>query len=208
MLFYLVLFSSCSGPTNSGNSNNKYIFFLHNKFLELHSEKDSHPQFGKAEYSQIINYFQKDSFLVISEKRKPNTDAIAYAHHVAHQADSLLKAGIAPENITIIGTSKGGYIAQYVSTFMQNPKMNYVFIGCFMPGDTFDFPEIKPAGRILNIWETSDSFGNSMQHLKGRKNVPDYAEIKLNTRMGHGFLYKARKEWLKPASQWAKRQKS
>jgi NADP-dependent 3-hydroxy acid dehydrogenase YdfG len=44
------------------------------------------------------------------------------------QIDSLLKAGVAPAQITVAGTSKGGYIAQFVSSRCENPRLNFVFV--------------------------------------------------------------------------------
>jgi hypothetical protein len=39
-----------------------------------------------------------------------------FAGKVKSQIDSLLHAAVRPEDITVAGTSKGGYIAQYVSS--------------------------------------------------------------------------------------------
>jgi hypothetical protein len=120
MKFLSTLFpilASFSPVIDAGNqTDTRYLFFLHNQFIESHGPADQHPSYGRAEYQEILQRFRKDGFVVISEKRPANTDAKMYAIKVAGQVDSLLKTGIDPSHITIAGTSKGGYIAQYVSS--------------------------------------------------------------------------------------------
>ena len=109
----------------------EYIFFLHNAFLETHGLEEEHPEYGKTEYREIIHAFEKEGFTVISEKRPGKVDTKEYASLVTAQIDSLLRSGVSPTKITVIGTSKGGYIAQYVSTYTKNPDVNYVFIASY-----------------------------------------------------------------------------
>ena len=65
---------------------------------------------------------------VFSEKRKKDTYAPDYAEKTTKQIKKLINKGVNPNNITVIGTSKGGYIAQFVSTLLANPNVNFVFI--------------------------------------------------------------------------------
>jgi|GEM_PF-6139200 len=55
----------------AGESKNdeRYLFFLHNRFLEENELSDLHPQYGQTEYVEIINEFEKSGFTVISEIR-------------------------------------------------------------------------------------------------------------------------------------------
>ncbi len=104
---------SCSQHKISKNVKDQdYIFFLHNKYLETHNDGDYDTVYKtKIEYSKVLNSFKKDGFIVISEKRKPKTDGIKYAKKVVKQIDSLINTGVKPNHITVVGTSKGGYIA-------------------------------------------------------------------------------------------------
>ena len=166
---------------------------------ELHSE------FGRTEYLEIINEFKKRGFNVISEKRNGNVNARAYAIGIVAKIDSLIKTGTNPKKITVVGASKGGYIAQYVSTLANNPNLNYVFIASFRNSDIQNIPEINYCGNILTIYEKSDPFGVSA--LKRKKTssckIEYFKEIELNTGMGHGFLFKPLKEWIEPTIKWA-----
>jgi len=183
----------------------RYIFFIHNRFLEEHKLEELHPEFGRTEYKEIITEFEKGEFKVISEKRNGNINAREYAIGIIYQIDSLILTGILPRKITVIGTSKGGYIAQYVSTLAHNPELNFVFIASFRNEDIQNFPDINFCGNILTIYEQSDPYGVSATKRKEASTceIKHFQEIKLNTGMGHGFLFKPLEEWMKPAMRWA-----
>ena len=203
----LLMFLACQKNLVNQKSSDNYIFFIHNKFLENNVSGTLEPKYGtRAEYNEIIYSFKKDGFVVISEKRKPNTNGKDYATKVVRQIDSLLKKGVKPNHITVIGTSKGGYIAQYVSTFAKNPDLNFVFIGSYQNSDLKDLSEINFCGNILTIYEKTDSFGVSAIKRKqsSQLKVNHFKEIELNTGLKHGFLYIASDKWIKTSKMWAK----
>lgn len=187
------------------NKDQRYIFFFHNKFVEENDLNVAHPEYGKAEYNEIIDSFKKDNFIVISEKRKKNTNAAKYAEKMVKQIKKLIKEGVSPNKITVIGTSKGGYIAQYVSTYLANPDVNFVFIGSFMDRDIEESPDINFCGNILTIYEKSDIYGVSAIKRKetSKLKINHFKEIELHTNLKHGFLYKALDEWIAPSKKWA-----
>lgn len=184
-----------------------YLFYLHNRYLEEFSLTDEHPEYGRAEYNEIIAAFEHNGFKVFSEKRAKDTDIQLYAKKIVRQIDSLLKTGVAPDHITVLGTSKGGYIAQYVSTYLKNPEVNYVLVGCFMNDDIKELPDIQLCGNILSIYATDDAYGVPMLKRVETSNlkVTRFREIELSTGMRHGFLYKPLPDWVFPATQWGKR---
>ncbi|MEZ5041274.1 MAG: alpha/beta hydrolase [Saprospiraceae bacterium] len=183
----------------------RFIFFLHNRFLEEHGLSEAHPVYGRMEYLEIIKAFKDEGFKVISEKRKGNVNARDYAQKINQQIDSLLQLGIEPNKITVIGTSKGGYIAQYVSTFAKNPDLNFVFIACYMDGDVEQIPEINYCGNVLTIYEKTDTFGVTAleRKLNSSCDIKHFKEIELNTGLQHGFLFKPMKLWIEPSVAWA-----
>ncbi|SHG74377.1 hypothetical protein SAMN05444483_12616 [Salegentibacter echinorum] len=203
----LVRFVFCSTLYACGQSNDdRFIFFLHNRFLEEHGLDESHPEFGRIEYEEILEEFEKEGLKVISEKRNGNVNARNYALKIETQIDSLISNGTDPEKITVVGTSKGGYIAQYVSTFANNPKLNFVFVASYRNTDLEAIPEINYCGNILTIYEESDPFGVSA--IKRKENssckIRHFKEVELSTGLGHGFLLKPLKEWIEPTIEWAK----
>lgn len=199
MLFCTALY------VHAQEDNERFVFFLHNRFLEEHKLEELHPEYGRTEYLEIISEFQKNGLRVISEKRNGNVNAREYALKVVSQIDSLIKSGTEPRKITVVGTSKGGYIAQYVSTLAHNPDLNFVFIASFRDSDIETIPEINYCGNILIIYEKSDPYGVSAMERKATSTceIKHFKEIELNTGLKHGFLFKPLKEWIEPVVEWA-----
>ena len=166
-----------------------------------------HLDYGKSQYFEIIDAFKNAGFKVLSEKRPAKTDITFYARKIAHQIDSLIQMGIKANHITVVGISKGGYIAQMTSTLLANPKVNFVFIGSYRNQDLVNLPQINFCGNILSIYERSDEFGVSAIKRKETSNlkVTRFKEIELNTGMRHGFLFRPLREWIVPAVNWGRR---
>jgi len=199
-----ILFCSIIFACGTKNDD-RFIFFLHNRFLETHELDELHPEFGRTEYKEIIAEFKKSGIKIISEKRNGNVNARDYAVGIVTQIDSLIKIGVEPQRITVVGTSKGGYIAQYVSALANNQNLNFVFIASFRNNDIQNIPEINYCGNILTIYEKSDPYGVSALERKENSTceIKHFKEIELNTGMKHGFLFKPLKEWIEPTINWA-----
>lgn len=204
LLIVGIVFCSTGAGCEAGQDG-RFVFFLHNRFLETHELEEHHPAFGRTEYKEILWEFEKSGFWVISEKRNGNVNVRDYAQGVVNQIDSLISTGVAPSKITVVGTSKGGYIAQYVSTLANNPELNFVFIASFQDDDIQNIPEINYCGNILNIYERSDPYGVSALKRKEESacKIEHFKEVELNTGMGHGFLFKPLKAWIEPTIRWA-----
>lgn len=184
-----------------------YLFFLHNRFTEEMPSESRHMEYGKSQYLEIINAFEIAGFKVLSEKRPARTDITIYARKIVHQIDSLLTMGVKANHITVVGISKGGYIAQMSSTLLANPEINFVFIGSYRKQDLTNMPQINFCGNILSIYERSDEFGVSAIKRKETSNlkVTRFKELELNTGLKHGFLFKPLREWIIPVVNWGKR---
>lgn len=203
--FLLVLFFCSPLFVSETLNDERYIFFLHNRFLEVNELNDLHPEYGRTEYLEIIYEFKKSGFEVISEKRNGNVNAREYAIGIVAQIESLIRNGTKPRNITVVGTSKGGYIDQYVSTLANNPDLNFVFIASFRNSDIENIPEINFCGNILTVYDKSDPFGVSAVRRMNTSTceIEHFKEIELETGLGHGFLFKPLKQWIEPTIKWA-----
>ena len=104
----------------------KYIFYLHGRIVEEQGANAVSGVYGVYEYVKILEALKNRGFNVISEVRPRDTDPEKYIIKVSAQIDSLLKAKVPPQNITVIGASKGGYIAILLSSKLNNDKINYV----------------------------------------------------------------------------------
>ena len=183
----------------------KYIFYLHGKIVENQGEKavDKVNGYRAYLYTAILDSLKQKNNRVISEVRAKDTNVKEYALKVKKQIDSLLKTGIAPKNITVIGASKGSTIAMYVSTYVKNSSVNYVFLAACSHELSEDEKDMNCYGNILSIYEKSDGAGSCTALKKHSNGIIHYKEVEINTGLRHGFLYKPLAEWLVPALRWA-----
>jgi hypothetical protein len=107
-----------------------------------------------------------------------------------------------PANIIVVGASAGSVIAINVSVKLKNPEIKYVIMGACRPDTYKEFQSIEIYGHFLSIIETSEPHGSCFKIFENRKHIESYSEIKLNTGLNHGFLYKGYKFWIDPIVSW------
>ena len=203
IILYLLFLPLAISAQNSTQT--KYVFFLHNKFLEEHSLNESHPKYGPAAYTAILEKLQSTNSVILSEKRKPDTDPKMYAKKMILTIDSLHNYGVPYDHISIVGTSQGGYIAQYISYYAKNPDLKFVFIGSSFKNDSMNKDrKFRLYGKILSINEKTDVGAKPLSRQLRFKNsdLKSFKEITLNTGLEHGFLFRALDEWIMPAKTW------
>lgn len=181
----------------------RYLFYLHGRIVE-ESRRPTSPQFGVYEYDQILETLRARGFVVISEQRPKGTVIEKYAEKVAEQVRGLLKAGVPPRQITVVGASQGSWIAMLASTYLKNRELNFVFIaGC--SADTDFLKLIDWHGNVLSIYERTDGPKTCQKYHEDATGVGSYEELQLNTGLRHGFIYKPMIEWIEPTVAWAKK---
>ena len=111
----------------------RYMFYLHGKIIEDVGLPAVSPDFGEYEYAAILKMLEARGFVVISEQRPKDTDADAYARKVIGQINTLLRASVPAGNISVVGASKGAFVAATVSFLLPDPSINYVLIGTCHP---------------------------------------------------------------------------
>lgn len=200
----LLLTLGCALPPAQGQAPSKYVFYLHGRIIEEGGRRPTHPTYGTYEYDAILDSLRQPGFTVLSDQRPPGIGVDSFATQVIQQIDSLLRRGVSPEDITVIGFSRGGAIAILASSRLQNPALSWVFIGACGPW-AFDRPEIRVTGRILSLYETSDSLGVSCAPLFERSGAGSRVrEIPVTLGLGHGTFFQPRAAWLAPARAWAR----
>ena len=180
----------------------RYLLYLHGKIIENEGVYAVSPEYGPYEYEETLGYFADAGFNVISEVRSANTDAYVYSDRVVSQINSLIEQGVPGENITVVGFSKGGWIAISTSSKLRNPRVNFVLIA--ICGDEINkTPRFSLAGRILSLYEKSDEYGSTCKPLVERsRNVTGFEEIEFTTGLRHGAFYAADPTWLEPLISW------
>lgn len=220
-LLLILLFSLTTVPgitqslkrnlTNLTNSNDRFVFYLHGGVVTVLGDNainQAVPEWGPYEYSNIIDSLRKRNFHVISEIRKEGIDDQFYVNKISKQVDTLLRAGIADKNILVIGASAGAVIALHLSSRLKNNNIHYAILGACWPDTYKDYAGIDFYGHFLSVIETSDPHGTCIGVFNGRKTLRTYDEIKLNTGLSHGFIYKGYKEWIDPVTTWFDKNKS
>lgn len=185
----------------------RYLFYLHGAILEGTRGRAVSRKFGVYEYEKILDAFARQGFNVISEVRSKGASPHASAAKVAGQVEALLRAGVAPQHITVVGASRGGGIALMVSTLLENRDLNFVIIASC--ADSPFFKKIRPGlhGNVLSIYDRDDDTGaGTCQRFIGQSpGVNRRQEIVLRTGQGHGIVYHPMKDWLDPVFDWAVR---
>jgi len=186
------------------------MFYLHGQIIEDQGPAAVSPVFGAYEYVAILEALRSHGFVVISEQRSGGTDVDTYAQKVLSQVRLLLNSNVPPGNITVVGASKGGYIAATVSHLLDDPMVNYVLMGVCHPNMVADWKrrQISLHGNVLAIRDAADDIAGSCQELfdiSTGKGLGRSQEIVLEVGTGHGILYKPLDEWILPAVEWATR---
>jgi hypothetical protein len=181
----------------------RYLIYLHAKIVETQGRLPTDSAYGTYRYDAILDSLRGAGFVVLSDQRPPNANSDSAAERVAHQVDSLIHQGVSPRAISVVGFSKGGWIAMLASNRLQNPDVSFVFMAACGPW-AFERPDLHVAGRVLSIYETSDSLGVSCAPMFARRSPGSYVEeVALSLGLGHGTFFQPRSPWLAPVAAWA-----
>jgi hypothetical protein len=201
----LALASCAAAPPAKEQPDARYFYYLHGKIVEDLGPRGISPRWGAYDYPGIISALEQAGLTVVSEVRPKDTDPSTYADRVVADVQARIAAGVPPSRITIAGASKGSVIASLVSTRLRQPQVRYVLIANCNP---WLIREIDPhlTGEVLSLYEASDEIGGTCQPLVDRSpEVRTFSEVRLETGLGHGVVYRPLREWMAPAVAWAKR---
>lgn len=180
----------------------RYIIYVHGRIIEDQGRRPTSPDFGTYEYDAILDTLHRAGFVVLSEQRPPRANSDTFATRVAAQVDSLLVAGVPARAITVVGFSKGGWIAILASARIGNPDVSYVFMGAC--GAWAYEPTLHITGRVLSLVEASDSLGISCEPMFAHKAPGTRTrEVRLHTGLRHGAFFRPDDAWLRPVLAWA-----
>ncbi len=180
----------------------KHIFYLHGMIIEVQGINAVSPDFGPYEYTEIIEALEETGATVHHEVRTKETDFYEFGKKVSEEIDALIKAGVSPSDISVIGASKGGIMAMYISNINKS-NINYVLLASNSDytEKTFDW---YLHGSILGIYEASDTVaGKDYKFWINRsKDAIRFEQLQIDTGLNHGFLYRPIDAWMGPAMKW------
>ena len=189
----------------SANAQHRYVYYLHGKIVEDLGPRGVSPRYGAYDYPGIVDALRQAGVEVVSETRPKDTDPSSYADKLVADIRQKIAAGVPPSHITVIGASKGSVIASLVSTRLRAPDVRYVLLAnC----NQWLAREMQPrlTGEILSIYEASDEIGGTCKPIVDQSPaVTKFEEIRLQTGLGHGMLYRPLRQWIDPAIAWSKR---
>lgn len=185
------------------DANARYLFYLHGAIVENEGIRPTSPLYGVYEYEQILETFVNKGFIVISERRPRGTIPTDYAAKVVGQINSLLKAGVSPRHIIVVGASRGGAIAIAVSSMLRNRELNYVILAACGNSDIYKTFRPDLWGNVLSIYDYKDTVGPCQQFYDKSTGLNRHREIVVKLGLGHGLLYRPLKEWVDPVVEWA-----
>lgn len=187
------------------DATSRYLFYLHGAIIEGTNGHAVSPKFGDYEYEKILAAFVSQGFTVISEVRRKGTSPQKYAVKVAAQVNELLKAGVPPERITIVGASRGGAIALVASSLIKNRNVNFVILASCAGSRVFKNIDPNLYGNVLSIYDRDDDTGagSCNRFVQQSSGINRHQEIVLATGLGHGIVYHPVKNWLDPLFNWA-----
>jgi hypothetical protein len=188
----------------------QYLFYFHGGVVTVlgnNAINQSVPEWGPYEYLNILDSLRARGFNVISENRKEAIDDSVYVNKLVMQVDSLLSHNVKPHHILVIGASAGWNIVLHASSKLRNKKLRFVIMGGCWPDTYKAYSTLELRGHFLSIIETTDPHGTCIDIFKERKSLSSFQEIKLNTGLSHGFIYKGHKEWIDPIMKWFNKHK-
>ncbi len=181
----------------------KYVFYSHGLIVEGTNPRPEHPEYGVYEFPLIAEkIFEDGNFNLIAHHRPADTDADEYAENLVDWVGRLLNAGVSPENITLIGFSRGAQITLKASAAMRSTGINTVMMAVCFSGDFPNDPPIELGGHVLSIYETSDVVKSCSEILNRSEGALSTEEVAISTGRRHGAFYTPLSDWLEPLKTW------
>jgi hypothetical protein len=184
------------------NPGEKYVFYSHGLIVEGTNETPTHPEYGVYEFPSIKKaLFEIGGFNLIAHHRPRSTDIDDYVAMFTSWVNSLIDAGVPASNITLIGFSRGSHLTALTADRLNTHNINTVLMAGCSNGDMVFSPPISLSGRLLSIYETTDTLG-SCQQLGSRSQLASFDEISITTGRKHGAFYTPLEEWINPIREW------
>lgn len=181
----------------------RYLFYLHGRILELQGRNAVSPDFGPYQYDAILKAFAARGFTVIGEVRQGDA-GMPFVQKLAGQVRRLLAAGVPARQVSLVGASKGGFLALAAAAELGEAEVSYVVLAGCGPATIRLAPRLR--GRILSIYDHPDRYSPSCEEtFRNAPGLGAHKEIVLKLGLDHGLLYAPRVEWVGPASEWALR---
>jgi hypothetical protein len=180
----------------------RYVIYSHGQIVEGTDPKPVSPKYGQYDFPGIKQaLFRDGGFNLIAYQRPKNADFDAYVETLKSWVKRLLKDGVKPSRISLIGFSRGGQTTSYASSDLAADKINTALLAICSDGDFKRDPPLILGGNLFSIYETSDEMG-SCAKLAARSHLLSFKEVAISTGKSHGAFFQPLPEWMQPLKAW------
>jgi hypothetical protein len=186
------------------HADERYVIFSHGLIAEGEDPKPISPKYGVYDFPAIKQaLFMGGGFNLIAVQRKKGIEFDNHVSQLESSVRQLLKAGVKPSRITLVGFSRGGQLTAVASDHLASQGINTAILAICTDGDFADDsgPPLVFGGNFLSIYETSDELG-SCATLAGRSHLTSFQEVAISTGHAHGAFFEPRAAWIRPLKAW------
>jgi hypothetical protein len=182
----------------------RFVIYSHGRIVEGTNERPVSPDHGVYDFPAIREALANiEGVVVIAPHRPQGLAAQVSAQALEDGVRRLIAAGVKPSRITLVGFSRGGFIAALASSRLIDQRINTAILAICVDG----YPSRQPmalAGNVLSLYETSDDVG-SCARLGEQSTEARFEEVALSTGLRHGAFYRPTEAWLGPLRDWIAR---
>jgi hypothetical protein len=142
---------------------------------------------------------------LISYHRPKGTDPFVHAKSLTNDVRKLIKNGVAPNHITIVGFSRGAFITSLTSHYLEETPVNTILLAGCGRIVSKKYSDIKMNGAFLSVYETTDGASTCEELRKRSPKLTSFDEISISTGKEHGAFYRPITQWVIPVKQWIKK---
>lgn len=127
-----------------------------------------------------------------------------YAHRVASHVRLMMRQGVRPESISVVGAGSSSPVATLASALIGHRRVNYALLGgCDVLLKTqYRF---RMSGRVLGVRDADDPGSHSCRPLwRESPKVTAPRDLVLHTGHGAALFDRPRPEWTKPVADWGR----
>lgn len=185
------------------DSDRSYVVYSHGLIVEGHDPKPVHDRWGVYDFPAVTSRLAEDtSFVLVAHHRPKNTDISTYVQRLVAWVRKLVEAGVEPERITLVGFSRGGHITALAANQLEPMNINTALLATCWETGVQDQPSITVSGRLLSIYETTDSARSCRKIAARSSNLKSFEEIEISTGKEHGAFFTPLPDWVEPLLIW------
>ena len=188
------------------DSDRSYVIYSHGRIVEGDDPKPIHERWGIYDFPAIVSRLAEgNSFVLVAHHRSEDTDVPIYVERLKSWVRKLVEVGVEPESITLVGFSRGGQITALAASQLKPMNINTALLATCWENGVQDQPSITLSGRLLSIYETTDSALSCRNSAARSARLSSFEEVDISTGKEHGAFYKPLSDWVEPLLLWIKK---